>query len=304
MAGLDELREWLGSVSAEGIGRLDLMRFVDQARVREWRWPASGAANDTLNLDERAKEILRTAERDGLARYQREVTYVLVAYRRDDDGGTQFAELNLCVPGRSSRGGRPGSDDEEHPANVVGMLQQSMKHNADLHRLLLASHEGRTASLERQLAYLTERVEAADKRHMTVLQLAEAMASAKLEREMQEQQLRLEEQKHRWLSEKLDKFVPIVVNRALGGGPGTGKLFMGEELIRQLFGAMDGPRIDALLKGEPITLSPDEAMLVAEIYTTYGTAEKAREAMRARTLNGAGSTNGTATEAAEKEKPS
>jgi hypothetical protein len=302
MASLEEVREWLGSVSAEGIGRLDLMRFVDQARVREWRWP--GAANDALDLDERAKEILRTAERDGLARHQREVTYVLVAYRRDDDGGTQFAELTVSVPGRSSRSGRPGPGEEEHPANLVGMLQQSMKHNADLHRLLLASHEGRTASLERQLAYLTERVEAADKRHMTVLQLAEAMASAKLEREMQEQQLRLEEQKHRWLSEKLDRFVPIVINRALGGGPGTGKLFMGEELIRQLFGSMDGPRVEALLKGEPISLTTDEAMLVAEIYTTYGTAEKAHEAMRARTLNGAGSANGAATEAAGKEKPS
>jgi hypothetical protein len=179
-----------------------------------------------------------------------------------------------------------------------------MKHNADLHRLLLASHEGRTASLERQLAYLTERVEAADKRHMTVLQLAEAMASAKLEREMQEQHLRLEEQKHRWLSEKLDRFVPIVINRALGGGPGTGKLFMGEELIRQLFGSMDGPRVEALLKGEPISLTTDEAMLVAEIYTTYGTAEKAHEAMRARTLNGAASANGATAAGAEKEKPS
>jgi hypothetical protein len=302
MATIEEVREWLGSVSAEGVGRLDLMRFVDQARVREWRWTA--AANDTVNLDERAKEILRTAERDGLARYQREVTYVLVAYRRDDDGGTQFAELTVTVPGRSSRSGRPGPGEDEHPANVVGMLQQSMKHNADLHRLLLASHEGRTASLERQLAYLTERVEAADKRHMTVLQLAEAMASAKLEREMQEQQLRLEEQKQRWLSDKLDKFVPIVINRALGGGPGTGKLFMGEELIRQLFGSMDGPRVEALLKGEPISLTNDEAMLVAEIYTTYGTVEKAREAMRARTLNGAGSANGAAGGGAEGEKPS
>jgi len=79
---------------------------------------------------------------------------------------------------------------------------------------------------------------------------------------------------------------------------------MGEELIRQLFGSMDGSRVEALLKGEPISLTTDEAMLVAEIYTTYGTAEKAHEAMRARTLNGAGSANGTAAARAEKEKPS
>ena len=97
MGNLEETREWLGGVAAEGLGRMDLVRFVDRTRVREWRWPVGPASNDTINLDERAKEIVRTAERDGLARYQREVNYLVIAYRREEDGGADFAEHNASA---------------------------------------------------------------------------------------------------------------------------------------------------------------------------------------------------------------
>src|SRR5258708_4862921 len=128
MGTLDETREWLSGVASE----------------------------DSINLDERAKEMVRTAERDGLSRYQREVSYVLIAYRPEEQGGGDFAEHTFRVAGGSSKGGAGG--DDEQPATRDGLLQQLMKHNADMHRLLLASHDGRTASLERQLVYLTDLV--------------------------------------------------------------------------------------------------------------------------------------------------
>jgi len=304
MGTLDDTREWLSSVASEGLGRLELLRYIDRSRVREWRSPAGGAANDSINLDERAKEIVRTAERDGLARYQREVSYLLTAYRPDEQGGADFAEHTFRVPGGSSKGA--GTGDDEQPATRDGLLQQLMKHNADMHRLLLASHEGRTASLERQLVYLTDRVEAADKRHMHVITLAEELASQKMQQELQRKQFDLEERRQKYLTEKLDNLAPVALNRLLGGGPGTGKLPMGDELIRQLFGKMSGERVEALLTGQPITLSADEAMLVAEIYATFGSKEAAREAARnGRPLNGqdaAGQGSGSAAD--EKEKPS
>jgi hypothetical protein len=83
---------------------------------------------------------------------------------------------------------------------------------------------------------------------------------------------------------------------------------MGDELIKQLFGKMSSERVEALLTGQPITLSADEAMLVAEIYATFGSKDAAREAVRSgRPLNGQDA-NGLSGEADAgskgKEKPS
>ena len=45
MGNLEETREWLASVAAEGLGRMEFVRFVDRSRVREWRWSAYAAAS-------------------------------------------------------------------------------------------------------------------------------------------------------------------------------------------------------------------------------------------------------------------
>jgi hypothetical protein len=129
-----------------------------------------------------------------------------------------------------------------------------------------------------------------------------------MQQELQRKQFELDERRQKYLTDKLDNFAPVALNRLLGGGPGTGKLPMGDELIKQLFGKMSGERVEALLTGQPITLSPDEAMLAAEIYATFGSKEAAREAMRnARPLNGQetnGQVRGAGAAADEKEKPS
>jgi hypothetical protein len=296
MGYLEETREWLASVATEGLGRLELLRNLDKSCAREWRWPLGGAANDAINLDERAKELVRTAERDGLSRYQRDVTYLAIAYRSEDQGGTKFAEHCFRVPGGSKLG--QTALEEDQPATLAGLVAQTMKQNSELHRLLCTSHEGRTASIERQLAYVTEQLEQANRGRSELMALTEHAASLKMEREVQQRQMELEEKKQKYLGEKLDTFLPVALNRLMGGGPGSGKLPMADELIKQLFGKMSGERIEALLTGQPITLSPDEAMLVAEIYSTFGSKEKAREAMRGeRPLNGTNGTNGAASAA-------
>lgn len=54
-----------------------------------------------------------------------------------------------------------------------------------------------------------------------------------------------------------------------------------EVLIEQLLRKMGGARVEALLAGRQVKLSPDEAVLLAEIYATCGSKSAARDAMRA-----------------------
>jgi hypothetical protein len=306
MGYLEDTREWLAGVATEGLGRVELLRGLDRSRVREWRWSSGAAANDSINLDERTKELVRTAERDGLSRHQREVSYLAIAYRPEEQGASDFAEHCFRVPGGSKLGQTAAEDDV--PSTFAGLVAQTMKQNLELHRLLDASHEGRTTSLERQLAYATEQLEQANRGKIELMTLVEQFSSLKMERELHQRQIELEEKKQKYLGEKLDVFLPVALNRLMGGGPGSGKLPMADELIKQLFGKMSGERLEALLTGQPITLSPDEGMLVAEIYATFGSKEKAREAMQGeRPLNGSNgvnATNGAASAASDKERTS
>ncbi len=53
-----------------------------------------------------------------------------------------------------------------------------------------------------------------------------------------------------------------------------------EVVIERLFGKMSADQIDALLAGRSIKLSSDKAVLLAEVYATYGSKKAARDAMR------------------------
>jgi hypothetical protein len=301
---LEQTKEWLAGVAAEGLSRVELVANLDKGLVREWRWPQGDqAANDSINLDERARDIVRTAERDGQMRAAKDVGYLVQAYRCEDQGGAFFAKHGLRVPGASaSKNGTTGlPDNEEYPASALGLAQLSIKSTEVFAKLLIQSNEGRTTSLEHQIEALTRRDEENNQRLVKTLRLIEDLTTARAEREALEQQMRLAERKDAWLQDKLDKLAPIALNRLFGGGPGTGKLFAGEELVRQFFGSLDASVIDGMAKGQAVTLTPEQVLIAMEIFSTYAQREEARQ----RALNGgpgkatAAPTNGTA----EKESP-
>jgi hypothetical protein len=61
----------------------------------------------------------------------------------------------------------------------------------------------------------------------------------------------------------------------------SGLALSDEVIVEQLLRMMGGERVEALRAGKPVRLSPIEAVLLAEIYATYGSKSAAREALRA-----------------------
>jgi hypothetical protein len=321
MSNREKLAAWIFALTrgVQGLSRLELVHSLEEtqrAPIGVWRMPAA-AANDAIDLGAIAGEMFDAAENDGLTRYQARVTYRALAYEAaagDESGARPFRGFAFVVPG-----GRKDPDAVAAGAHGEvdlmptkdGFIASLIKHVETMQRQFLLAVEGRTSTLERQNATLVAQVEGADKRKIEMFALLESLSVAKAERELHERRMALEEQNSKYLQGKLDVLAPIAMNRLLGGGPGTGKLPMGDELIKQLFGQMAPEQLEALISGQSVKLTEAQAILVAEIYSTFGSAEKAREAMRqgTRPLNSSGNSSGAASDqngaaAAPGDKPS
>jgi hypothetical protein len=280
MGNFDDLSEWLRGCLTEGVGRLELLRTLDNKRLRDMQWPTSAAANDTLHTDDRVRELVKIAERDAANRHQREVIYCVWAFRPGADANAgYFAEHTFTCPGKNAANGH-GNDLAPVEPTMVGVFTLLLRHIETKDRALMTLVESRNVQLERMLDSANHRAELADKRRLEVFELLEQLGSAKADRELSERRALAEEKRDALITQKLDVLMPIAMNRLLGGGPGTNTLPAGQELIKQLFGKMQGERLEQLMSGGPLQLSPDEALLVAEIYSTFGSQERAREAMQ------------------------
>jgi hypothetical protein len=80
--------------------------------------------------------------------------------------------------------------------------------------------------------------------------------------------------------QKLEMLLPIVVNRFAGGGPGKGRPYMGEAIVRQLLGSLTRDQLDSMI-GDGSGLTDDQRALFGELYLSYAEQfEKEKERKR------------------------
>ena len=309
MSNFDDTREFLAGVQAEGVSKLELLRFVERSRVREWMWTANA---DEEFITKRTQEIVRSAERDGLCRNTKEVPYLLLAFRLEAMGGHEFAEHPIRVPGAAATAlAKGGAIEEDMPTSLLGLVQLLLRRDENMHKLILTQSEGNRHGLERQVAQLQQRVDADDGRRIQVYKLIEDLSSSQAHRDAIKAEGDREERRDKYLMKEASTYVPIVLNRFLGGGPGTGKLPMGEHILKQFLSNLGDRLASAGTNGGMLKLQPEEMLLLAEVYTSVAEAEKAKEAAEAAAsgephpLNGTsnGASNGAAPAAGEGKAP-
>jgi hypothetical protein len=266
MSVVDDIRDWLEVVIERGAERIDLRVRNDDARVTDW--PILPKASNDSGREpsapaKMASEIARAAEMDGRAQSGDKVFYGVYAYARDD---RQIHRLFFEVGGR---GGKASGRDDEVPPTFVGLVQQTQKQNAELHRLLIMSQEGRAEASDRMIAKLSERLDQMESKRVMVIETWERLATMQIDRETHKHQMVLEESRQKFLVEKLDMLVPVFLNRLLGGGPGKGSPFFGEDMVKQLLGKMSTDQVDQIMKGAAVEWKPDQIMLFAELYLAY-----------------------------------
>ena len=289
---LDEIVTWLESLGQKAT-TIELRRPGAPKRIGRWERPANGNASH----DELAQKILKAAQVDAMARLIPIVVYDLDAFgpSSDDSGEGTYP---LRVKGASS--GKAGALDV-YEADIGQAFVHVLRQNADLMRLLMASKETGQEVLMRQIEYQGKALAGADERRVELFRLLEDLGSARTAIEIEKANTTLLEKRQEIVAKQLQYYMPVVMNRLLGGGPGTGKTPMAEQLVDTLLGHMTREQTEALIKGDPVAFSEEQRVLFAELYTAAAAKHAAREARPigadpaagANGANGANGTNGT-----------
>jgi hypothetical protein len=272
------IAEWIDSLKAEGITRLELRPAASPTSV--WRRPLA-ANTDTGKL---CGAILARAQSHGAAMPCVRASFFLLAF--DTTGGEAIDQQTVVVAGGNAGKGESAEEGTAQERLVNHLLRS---HN-ELHRLLISSQEGRTLASERMIANLSSALDNHEKRRTATLDLYERLVDGHAQRELTTKQFALEEKKADMLERKIDQLTPIVVNRFLGGGPGKGTPYMGEEMVKQLLGSLTPETVEKLMQGLPA----EQSALFAELYMAYAAAEEKRKVNEgAKKAEPGGGTNGT-----------
>jgi hypothetical protein len=271
-----EVAEWIEGLKSEGVVRLELRTTSGDKAVLRMQLAANADSN---KLADRA---LKRARSTGLGMTCVRATFFLNAF--DASGGDAVEEQTIVVAGGNAGKG----ESSEEGTTAERWNGHLLKAHAELHRLLITSQEGRQMASERLINQLGSRLDSHEERYVKVLALYETLVSHQYEREQAARQHTLDEKKFEMLGRKIDQLTPIVTNRLLGGGPGKGTPFMGEEMVKQLLANMSKDTIDKIMAGLPA----EQSALFAELYMAYAAANEAQEKAQAeQKINEGGATS-------------
>jgi hypothetical protein len=85
--------------------------------------------------------------------------------------------------------------------------------------------------------------------------------------------LAITKQRDVFIQDRLECLLPVVLNRVLGGGPGKGTPFLGEEMVRQLVGRLSAEEVESIAQA----IRPELQALFVELYLAYWSNERQQE---------------------------
>jgi hypothetical protein len=294
-----KIRSWLGT-AIDSATRVDLCTASEQARLASWELVKSKletTGQRDLRLDELARTIATTVRTDAATQTGIRARYVLASYKCGLTAHVRFADyIQRVSVDAPANGGQKAKGDTltALTQQLQAVIAAEQSRTGELHRLLLQTHaqwqetnqslvQRTLMHVEKSLTQQATRIEGYETRHLEQLALTDRLLSMAEERQKAREQMELDKSKHNYTKEKLDMMVPVIINRLMGGGPGTGTPFFGEEMLTKFLGGLKPEQIDRLMQSNLLT--QEQMMLVGELYMSYAQREEARK----RGLNGASS---------------
>jgi hypothetical protein len=268
---IEDIRDWLDSVLERGADRVELRAKSDDSRIGNWKL----AANDNKGTSKLATSIAREAQRDGACENATSVTYVLYAFRGEHEG--LVARMRFQVDGSRAGANKKGGELEEiENPNLADVCKALLKQCKELHGLLIMNQEHRAETDQKTIERLLEQINQHEMKRSQLLEAWERVQSMQMQREREAQEMRLSEQRQKYIGDKLDMLIPIAANRLLGGGSGKGTPYMGEEMVRQIMGNISPDEVDAFMRST--NMRPELQALFTELYMAYYQKEQAKRA--------------------------
>lgn len=259
------LVNWLERMTEAQAVRVILRQRAEKGgdqRVAEWSLPRE--------LEPLAREIAQKAEDD--ARQQRgRSLYGVFAYRTGD----KKAFDRLFLSPQHSTAKTVEGIMEQAPESmalqagaspVTVLLSQLMRHNEASAHMALGHTDEIIAHYQRIVGALERRVQELEERESEALELLREMRTIDREEKQQEARAAKEGAREAFVREKLDMGLSLLAAKfASGGGGGVPGPLM-DDLVSKLMGSFNAEQLESLTT----SLRPEQAMLVAEIYSAYG----------------------------------
>lgn len=272
IATAETVKEWLDDVARSKVTRIELHSKIDSKIITTLQ--LGTGANDGEDLGSVAERLFKRAVREGAAIPVVRATFFLFAYK--GEGPNYVDSTSIVVDGANAKG-KSGEHVEEYESSVTGLLTQLMRTNLDQTRLILSSQESRHVHAEQLIDRLQKDNERYQSERIEVWKLLETVQTMHLEREQIRNAMVLEGKRDDFIFDKMNMLVPVVLNRLMGGGPGKGTPYFGEEMLRVLLGSFTPQQTDAMLKNQPLQLSEAQLGLIAELTLAYAEKEKQRQ---------------------------
>jgi hypothetical protein len=229
------IAEWLARANKKGTARVELWTWRGdhpERQVALWKT----LAEDGAAL---ADEIQADAENHGRSQNGQRVTYGLLAY---DAAGDKVGEHFVKVAGGNAK----EPDAGPSPTDLAGVVAHLVRGNNDLAGVVIRAFQGRDDTLIRQLELLSSRLDAAEKRNAESLVEQQRMIMLSAEQKRLDAQLAHDQMREAWVRDAATVFLPMVVNRLLGGGPGQGAP-AGDLIVNAITQTLTPAEIDALV---------------------------------------------------------
>ena len=256
-----EIAEWVESVKSDGVVRLALKASGGVTHIKLFELAANA---DPMRI---AKTAIERAKTRGATMGCVRAMFFLYAYSAA--GGEHVDEQVIVVPGGNAG---KGESSEEGTAQER-MTNHLLRAHVELHRLLITSQESRSIASERIIESLSAQLDRHERRRIETLDLHEKLVDGHERRDLAQKQFLLEEKRQDMLERKIDLLAPILVNRLMGGGPGKGTPYMGEEMVKQLLGSLAPETVEKLMSSLPA----EQTALFSELYMAYAAAEEKRK---------------------------
>jgi hypothetical protein len=283
------LTRFLSDITEEGpITRFELLHKVEGERTERldaWQNPSDGARAP----DELAREIQDTAERDTAARTSGQPQrYIVCAYRGDDpEPAAQHAFLLRPTMQLAKR-----ADDSEPPTDK-GVIAHFLRHDENVHRLLLSSSDSLVGKLANEVdRERTARIKA-EELNWSMFEKYQLLLD-------KEQERRIDEAKELTKARRVDELmgvvtalIPILATRFLGGAqPGALLPLVAPALappelvdpkdraVREFFARLSETEISSVLG----SLSSSNQIALAELHRAFSESAPSAAAVMARHL--------------------
>lgn len=269
----------VGDETPQPLCRVDLLHTVDGDGIEKLETMRVSDDTDPENL---AGELYAAAEHDAQTRTSGNVQrYVVLAFRETSERAEHDSSFAFICRVNSSKL-LMGGDTE--PPTDKGVTAHYMRHDENMHRIMMQTQEALMGRVATELARETTRREKAEERNDKLKEREEELLDRKFEREMMRAQALQSQKFFAELAGLVTTVAPLVMGRLLAGKEGAMAPSARDVSVQKFLKSLSQTEVQGIIA----SLKTPNQIALMELYNSYAESEKVSEAKKERILQDGG----------------